>query len=265
MEVSAVLERISAASNEKIKYAAALASSASKRRENGEFLLEGARICADAAENGVAVVRAFFTGEALGSYSSYISKIEAVCRECYEISPQAARKLSSTDSTQGVFCVCRAGVSSFSLKPGGVYLALENIQDPSNIGAICRSAEAVGIDGLIISGGCDIHNPKALRAAMGSSLRIPIMTTDSLISYIREAEGFTSLACVPAADAGDIREISREFPRGGIICCIGNEGNGLTHELITACDRRVTIPMKGKAESLNASAAAAIIAWELKR
>ena len=257
------MERISAASNEKIKYAAALASSASKRRENGEFLLEGARICADAAENGVALVRAFFTGEALGSYSSYISKIEAVCRECYEISPQAARKLSSTDSTQGVFCVCRMKNHSAGICEGGRYLALENIQDPSNIGAICRSSEALGLDGLIVSGGCDIYNPKALRAAMGSSLRINILICENLASFIDENSSFLTLAAVPDANAKDIRTVSADGR--GIICCVGNEGNGLSDAVKSACDEIITIPMQGRAESLNASAAAAILAWELKR
>ena len=262
------MEKITARDNEKIKYASQLLSSSSKRKESGEFLAEGARLCADAAESGVAFVRAFFTSDALAKYGDYISRITRVCPECYEISSQAAAKLSDTGSSQGVFCVCRMrDHSRHSLRAGGRCLALENIQDPSNIGAIIRSAEAMGIDALIVSGGCDIYNPKALRAAMGSSLRLDIINTGSLPSFLEScrAHGFMSFACVVDRKAEDIRNINALAGGKGIICCIGNEGNGLTEETVNACDCRVTIPMQGRAESLNAAVAASVAAWELKR
>ncbi len=259
------MEKITARNNDKIKYACSLAASASKRRESGEFLLEGARLCADAALSGVETVRAFFTADAVADYAEYVSAVEGVCGECYEISSEVALKLSDTGTPQGVFCICRMREHPIeSLSAGGRYLALENIQDPSNMGAICRSAEALGLDGLIISGGCDIYNPKALRAAMGSSLRLNILTCGSLAEFLNNAAGFLRLASVPDSSAKDIRTVCGETARG-IICCVGNEGNGLSEEVISACDEKVTIPMQGRAESLNASAAAAILAWELKR
>lgn len=257
------MEKITARSNEKIKYARSLADSASKRRQSGEFLLEGARLCADAAVSGVEIVRAFFTAAALSAYPEYIRAVEKVCPECYEIGNEAAGKLSDTGTTQGVFCVCRMKNHTAGICEGGRYLALENIQDPSNTGAICRSAEALGLDGLIVSGGCDIYNPKALRAAMGSSLRINILICENLASFIDKNSGFLSLAAVPDANAKDIRTVSADGR--GIICCVGNEGNGLSDAVKSACDEIITIPMQGRAESLNASAAAAILAWELKR
>ena len=259
------MEKITAVANDKIKYAVRLSSSGSFRRENREFFLEGARLCSDAAGCGINIAKAFFTRDALDKYNDYIDIIISKCNECFEIGNDVAKKIGDTQSTQGVFCICEIpDEDSVKLNPLGRYLALENVQDPSNFGAISRSAEAIGLDGLIVSGGCDIYNPKALRAAMGSSLRLPVITADNLPEFLKEAKskGIKTYASVPLNSATDIRNISRE---GGIICCIGNEGNGLTEETKAACDELITIPMQGRAESFNASAAAAIIAWELKR
>ena len=260
-----IMEKITARTNEKIKHAVRLGESASLRKEAGEFFLEGARLCFDAVQTGIEIKQAFFTAKALWKYSEYTDSIIANCGICYEISAEVAQKLSDTENPQGVFCICaiRNDVS-VKLNPDGKYIALENLQDPSNLGAVCRSAEALGLDGLIVSGGCDIYNPKALRAAMGSSLRMPVISAENLPILLTQANamGMQTLASVPRNTATDIRKISME---GGVICCVGNEGSGLSDEAIDACSSLVTIHMSGRAESFNASAAAAILAWELMR
>ena len=256
------MAEINSRANDKIKYAARLSESASLRKESGEFFLEGARLCSDAALSGAGITRAFFTAEARKKYASYIEKITAVCGECYTVSDEVAAKLSLTDSSQGVFCVCRKPGLNAQVKEEGRYIALENVQDPANFGSVCRTAEALGLDGVIVSGGCDIFNPKALRAAMGSSLRINIIETGNLVELIEKAnaKGMLTLASTPRDDAENINGIEYN---GGVICCVGNEGSGLTDEVLSACRKRVTIPMRGRAESLNASAAAAVLMWEI--
>lgn len=260
------MEKITSRTNEKIKYAVRLEESASLRKEAGEFFLEGARLCFDAVQTGIEIKQAFFTAKALWKYADYVEDIIAKSGICYEISAEVSQKLSGTENSQGVFCICsmKNRQENVSLNPCGKYLALENLQDPSNLGAICRSAEAIGLDGLIVSGGCDIFNPKALRAAMGSSLRMNVILTDNLEEFILNAneKGFLTLASTPRSTAEDIRTVSME---GGVVCCVGNEGSGLSQQVIDACKKQVVIPMKGRAESFNASAAAAILAWELKR
>ena len=259
------MEKITARTNDKIKHAVRLGESASLRKEAGEFFLEGARLCFDAVQTGIEIKQAFFTAKALRKYSEYTDSIIAKSGICYEIGVEVSQKLSDTENPQGVFCICavRNDVSA-KLNPDGKYIALENLQDPSNLGAVCRSAEALGLDGLIVSGGCDLYNPKALRAAMGSSLRMPVISAENLPSLLREANalGMKTLASVPRNTATDIRTVSMD---GGVICCVGNEGSGLSDETISACTQLVTIPMCGRAESFNASAAAAILAWELMR
>lgn len=260
------MEKITARTNERIKYAVRLGESASLRKEEGEFFLEGARLCSDAAETGIEIKQAFFTSKALWKYADYTDVIIAKSSICCEISAEVSQKLSDTENPQGVFCICKMKPDADKdfLNSKGKYLALENLQDPSNLGAVCRSAEALGLDGLIVSGGCDVYNPKALRASMGSLLRMNVISAGNLAEVLEKANstGMKTLASVPKSTATDIRKVSMD---GGVICCVGNEGSGLSKEVIEKCTEQVTIPMSGRAESFNASAAAAILAWELKR
>lgn len=261
------MEHLTAKSNEKIKAAVSVRDSAKARREQHLFFLEGARLCGDAAENSVGIFRAFFTQQALKKYPAQTEKIISAARESYTVSDELAQKLSDTQNSQGVFCVCREPEKAFGgdkIDPNGKYILLENVQDPSNLGAVSRTAEAIGIDGLFVCGGCDIYNPKALRASMGSALRLNIVPCDSAVEIVEKmnAMGMTTLASTPSRDSLLITEVSMD---GGVCCVVGNEGNGITAQTMAACTHRVTIPMGGRAESLNASTAAAILIWEMVR
>ena len=261
------MERLTAKNNEKIKAAVSIRDGAKVRRETGLFFLEGARLCADAAENNVTVSRAFFTMKALEKYAPYAEKIVAKAKEIYEISEEISLKLSDTQNPQGVFCICESSVNqaeTAEINLAGKYIFLENVQDPSNLGAVSRTAEALGIDGLIVCGGCDVYNPKALRASMGSALRLPVYTCDNAADLLGKlsAKGMLTLASTPDSSAQLVTEVDMS---GGVVCVVGNEGNGVTAETMAACSRKITIPMDGRAESLNASTAAAILIWEMVR
>lgn len=261
------MERLTAKSNDRIKAAVSVRDSAKVRREQHLFFLEGARLCGDAAENSVDILRAFFTPAALEKYTAQTEKITEVSKENYLITDELAAKLSDTQNPQGVFCVCKEkekNADADKILPGGKYILLENVQDPSNLGAVCRTAEALGIDGMFVCGGCDIYNPKALRASMGSALRLSIMACDNAVSLVEKLNelGIATLASTPRTDSTVITGIDMS---GGVCCVVGNEGNGITPETMAACTCRVTIPMRGRAESLNASTAAAILIWEMMR
>lgn len=254
-------------SNDKIKQTAKLFKDASVRRLEGKFVLEGLRLCHDAVISGNNPVLTLVTQKILDEHSDIINEIIAKSHEAYIISEDVSDRLSDTKNPQGVFCVCKT-LDKFDnidkIKYNGIYVALENVQTPGNLGAAARTAEALGIDGLILSGGCDIYNPKALRASMGSLLRLDIIFSDNLKEDICKCRqnNMAAYAAVPDSDAMSITDIDKSH---GIICAIGNEGNGLSDEVINACSERITIPMKGRAESLNAAAAASIIMWELVR
>ncbi len=261
------MEQLTAKQNEKIKAAVSVRDSAKVRRESGLFFLEGARLCADAAENNVTIVRAFFTAKALEKYTSYAEKIIAKAQETFGISEEISSKLSDTQNPQGVFCICSAPArqaETAEINLQGKYIFLENVQDPSNLGAVSRTAEALGIDGLIVCGGCDVYNPKALRASMGSALRLPVYVCDDAVKLLESLgrKGMLTLASTPDSSAELITQVEMT---GGVVCVVGNEGNGVTCETMSACCKRITIPMDGRAESLNASTAAAILIWEMVR
>ena len=259
--------KITSRNNEKIKAAAKLLTDASERRRSGSFLLEGLRLCRDAAENGIPVSQVYVTEAALARYSSEISSLLAAAEEKYVITDEIAAKLSDTKNTQGVFCVCKT-LDKFSnidkINYNGIYIAMENIQTPDNLGASARTAEALGLDGMIVCGGCDIYNPKALRASMGSLLRLNIFSVEDMAEFVTHCNGngMKTYAAVPHKDAVPVTQMDKS---GGVVCVVGNEGNGLCEKTISSCGNKLTIPMKGRAESLNAAAAACMIMWEMVR
>ncbi len=183
------------------------------------------------------------------------------------ISEEVAEKLSDTKNNQGIFCICKMldkKTNIGKIKYNGKYVALENVSNPSNFGAVVRTAEAVGLDGVIVSGGCDIYNPKSQRSAMGSLFRLNIVVVDDLPQCLTElkANGMKIYAGVPDSNA---LKITQADMSGGVVSIIGNEGNGITEETCNIATATVTIPMKGRAESLNAAAAASILIWEMMR
>ncbi|MCL2105613.1 MAG: RNA methyltransferase [Oscillospiraceae bacterium] len=253
--------------NPHIKSAVKLRDSSSRRRELEQFFLEGARLCADAFESGYRPLRCFVTARARERYGEGLAPMLAATESVYDIPPALAKKLGDTESPQGVFAVfCLPSAKNAALfwSGRGKYLALENLQDPANLGAIARTAEALGADGLLVSGGCDRFHPKALRASMGALLRIPLLQADELSEELHRARalGLPILAAVPEAAALPLTALPLT---GGAVVLIGNEGAGLSAPALSACTARVTIPMRGRAESLNAAAAATILLWEMMR
>lgn len=259
------METITSRQNKIIREAAAL-SSGEERRARREFLCEGARLCQDAARSGVEILRCFFTENAKKRYAPYVEETVAASRESYQVADHVAQLLSSTKNSQGVFCQCRwpkpqdeAGEEPFAL-------VLEDLQDPGNLGTVLRTAEALGFRRAYLLGDCcDPLSPKTLRASMGAVFRVDLVgesSRETLCASLKE-KGYTLLATVPDSTALPVTEL--EFSKGKWAVFIGNEGNGLTAQTIGLCHERVTIPMAGRAESLNASAAATILLWEMAR
>lgn len=261
------MEKIISVQNPKIKQFSKLVSSSKERKKSGEFVLEGVRLCRDAALSGVVIREAFFIADAYAKNTEDIDFIVTEADASYEISEEVAKKISDTQTSQGVFLRCEntkneTELSSFS--PDGKYIVLENLQDPSNLGAIARTAEALGIDGAVLVSCCDVFNPKAQRSAMGSLFRLPfvrINDVEEMFSFARE-KNIKTVATVVDSSAEKINETDLS---GGVFLIIGNEGNGIQKSTADKCDLRVTIPMLGRAESLNASMAACIAMWEVLR
>ena len=253
---------ITSKDNSLIKLVCALQSSANTRKEHNLFVLEGLRICDDAFSCGVKFDKLIVSDTAFKKYETAVNDFTKNTVECYKVPDSLFKKISDTTSPQGIIVLAQMPYKSCEIDKNGRYIALENINDPSNLGAISRTAEALGVSGMILSsGGCDPYSPKSLRASMGTLLRMPIIWFDDFSKDIKNC-GLKSYACVVDNDAKSITDVS--FGDGSVVM-IGNEANGLTEETKTFANERITIKMSGKAESLNAATAAAISIWEMMK
>ncbi len=256
---------ISAKDNELIKQVSALISSPKRRRESGSFAAEGVRLCVDGVRSGAEVRCFLYTDAAKKKYNEEYRLISEAAARSEEVSESLFKRISDTQNPQGFMCVFSAldkNHKSYKINKQGHYAALENIQDPSNMGTILRTAEALGADGVILSDDCcDIYSPKVVRGSMGAVFRVPVIIADDFTAYIKKLteSGVCTYASTPR-NAQDIKDMS--FENGGVML-IGNEGSGLRPETIAACAESVRINMKGRAESLNAAAAAAILLYSL--
>lgn len=254
---------IASKENKQIKHCAKLISSRKYRREEGLFVAEGQRLCEDAVRSGLQPLQCFVVESMLEKCAPILGRSEQV----FLISEELAAKISDTQTPQGVFCVFEAldnGRSLDTMKWQRVLL-LSSLQDPGNIGTIIRSAEAFGIDGLILSADCpDLTSPKVLRSTMGGVFRLPIKVVENMeeeIAALRQ-QGFAVYATALSEKSIPMTELDLS---GKVAAVIGNEGNGLTQQVIDACTAATIIPMAGKAESLNAAIAASIVIWEMCR
>jgi len=252
---------ISSRNNEKIKTVRKLVDKKYRQRL-GLFVLEGHKLVFDYIRSGSSPLQLFVAEDVVEKYGSIIES--ASCEEVYVLPRDLYLYLSGESAPQGILAVCAIPSVTGEYR-GGKTVILESVRDAGNLGTVIRTAGAFGIENIVLSSDCaDIYNPKTLRAAMGGLFFANIVICEDLCVFVRELckEGRRVFAAMPSGDALDVRSID--------ICdndcmVIGNEGNGISAELAKACTCKVTIPMAGEAESLNASAAASILMWELVR
>lgn len=252
--------------NINIKNTIKLKTSAKQRRKLGMFIAEGVRICIDAMLSGAEISVFFATEKASEKYADEFSRLSQYADKTFIVTQDIFELISDTETPQGFLCTIKAldkTVEFGTIKDNGKFLALENIQDPSNLGTVLRTAEAFDVSGVILSADCcDIFSPKVVRGSMGAVFRLPFIICSSIVEFLSDNPQLNSYAAVVNSDAELITQTEFITPCAVII---GNEGNGLQSDTINACSKKITIPMRGRAESLNASAAASIIMWEMMK
>ncbi len=256
------MKEISSKDNKLIKYIAKLQSSARFRREEKRFVAEGLRVCVEAVLSGADVVAVLVTENALNKHSDALKPLLESCTDTYITSDKAMAAACDTQTPQGVVCVIKTLDNNIDLDTiNNKYILAENVQDPSNLGTILRTADALGLSGVIMTKDCcDIYSPKVCRGAMGALYRVPFVIIDNAPDFIREFNKTGSSFAAVVREAQPVTESSFE---GNCLIAIGNEGNGLTDATADACTKRITIPMNSNAESLNAAIAAGILMWEM--
>lgn len=248
-------ETLTSFSNPRIKGIAALADKKG-RSESGKFVVEGAEFIKRAVKGGweIDTLLVAENNEAL------VEGLEVVhlAREVIVTTLAVMGRVTGKDNPQPVLAVVKQRWGALG-KAKGLWVALERVRDPGNLGTILRTCEAAGVEGVILVGDCtDPFGPEAVRASMGSVLGLPVVKTDTngLLAWAK-AEGVT-LYGTRMAGSVDYRDVLVKRPA---VVVMGNESDGLSDVVADACAQVVRIPMAGGVESLNVAAAVAVVVF----
>ncbi|MDR1135691.1 MAG: RNA methyltransferase [Clostridiales Family XIII bacterium] len=261
------MKRIVSADNKIIKLVRQLKSKKG-RDKSGFYLIEGPNLLREAVENGAEIAFALFceseNGGGAEGAEGFASAVLDAGAEAVLIPRELFVSLADVETPQQLMAVVRKPVCGLGLVVPGNWLILDKIQDQGNIGTLVRTAEAAGFKGVLsVKGSGDVFSPKAVRASAGALFRIELGFAESAADAVRIARA--SGKRIIAADAhGSVSCYEADFSCD-LALAVGNEGNGLSREFVENADMIVRIPMPGKAESLNASVAAAIIMFETVR
>lgn len=253
---------ITSKDNSKVKYLVSLHDRKTASKE-GVVFVEGLRSCEDAIKSNVEVVTAIANEKNATWAEEVASKFDA---EVLILNDVCFKKVSSTVNPQGVALVIKRVTKLNELPMRGdgkdIFLCLEDIQDPGNLGTMIRLADAFDFGAVLVTKGtADRYNEKVIRSSMGSVWRVPVIECEnsSEIINLLHSKGVSILAAELNGDS--LSKAKIDFPAAYFI---GNEGNGLKQSTIDLCDQKVKIEMQGKAESLNAATAASIIGYKLQ-
>jgi len=229
----------------------------SARRETGRFLAEGAQAVREALAAD-AVVELFATAEAMERYPE-------LTEGAAEVSVKDAAALSETVTPQGLVAVCRVHTVTWSdvLAAGPRLVAvLVEPNDPGNLGTIIRTADAAGADAVVVDGGVDPYNGKAVRASAGSLFHLPVVS-EPVASVL--GSGLTTLATTGSGSV-DLDELADDGTLAAPSAWLfGTEAHGLPASVLPASSYTVRVPIHGRAESLNLAAAAAVCLYASAR
>lgn len=254
------MQVITSRDNPNVKRIAKLTKRSEAKKE-GVIYLEGTRLCEEALTSGQKAVEVIVTEDKISWAEEFTPDIEPLV-----LSRDVFTKISQTVNPQGVAIIINEPQISAEIPRRSddkdIYVVLENTQDPGNLGTIIRMADAFGLTAVIVSPTtCDPYNDKVIRATMGSIWHIPVIrkTMDECFGFFAHENIDTIATHLKGTElgTGDLKLPCAYF--------IGNEGDGLTDETSSKCSKLVKIPMKGKAESLNAAVAASVIGYELQK
>jgi RNA methyltransferase, TrmH family len=256
--------QITSPSNERIKHARRVRDG----REPDLIFVDGLRLAEEAVKSGIVVEAAFVaSGNDDERLVALVEQLVAIRAPLFWTQSDVLDALSDTVQSQGIVLIARRPVLDaarvFQGK-GSLFLGLDRIQDPGNMGTLLRTAEAAGVAGVIVLGGSvDVFSPKVLRSSMGSAFRLPVMvdvSAEALLNLRSEHD----LHLVAAAGEGEMDYTDYGW-RQPTLLLLGNEGRGVSPDLMAACDTRLRIPMENGVESLNVAAAGAVMLFEAAR
>ena len=253
---------ITSTANAQVKALSKLIKNARARRQQQLYVVEGIRMFRETPKERIGKV---YVSESFAKDPAHEGVFEGTDWEMLSDSVFAA--VSDTKTPQGVLCLVKMKenrLEDMLEDTDGVWLVLENVQDPGNLGTIVRTGEGAGITGVIMSNGTvDIYNPKTIRATMGSIYRVPFCYAENMQAVMQKLKKCKIQTYAAYLEGSSVHDAQNYKEATAFL--IGNEGNGLTKELAESADWRIRIPMCGKVESLNAGIASAILMYEAQR
>ena len=248
------MEQIRSRKNQYILHLRALAKDNDARRDAGEYVCDGEKLLREALQFGAEVTSVLWRDAAAFPLPDGAAQYTADAELVAYASPLM-------HSPGPVFTV---RLPEMRLpQPLRHVIVLEGVQDPGNVGTVIRTANAFGVDAVILTGVCaDLYNPKTVRATMGAIFRQRVLELP--LAELRAALDENGLPLYGAALSETARDF-REIPLDKAAVAVGSEGNGLSTELLAICDGQLIIPMRPDSESLNAGVAASVIMWEMSR
>lgn len=264
------MQRISSKDNEFIKHIKKLKDK-KYRDEANEYIIEGIKLIEEAIKENAAIKQIVICEE--NEKTNAISKslmYEISKYDCIYVTKQVFNSITQVVAPQGIFAIVEKGpVYGDELKKQEVdytqdiIVALDDIQDPGNLGTILRTIDSCGLKQILVSKGTvDSYNPKVVRSTMGAIFRINIVECEDLCKSIKEARKHHFKLQVTTLDSNTtIYDV--DYKKKLIV--IGNEANGVSKEIQDMADEKVKIPMLGKTESLNASVATGVVLYEYTR
>ena len=236
------------------------------RKASGKFLAEGLRLLTDARACGkLPELLVMATGrEPHALLYALEAEVLTAGGEVIEMSADLLAKVTGKDNPQavaGVYGEFNTALSAIDRSTAKIWLVAQALRDPGNLGTMLRTGDAVGAGGLILLDDCaDPFSVEAVRASMGAVFTHTIAQArwEEFLPWLRSGPG--QLVAASLRDAVDYRSAAYAAP---CFLLVGNESRGLPEDYEAACDLRVTIPMHGRADSLNAAVAAAVLAYEV--
>lgn len=229
------------------------------RNKSSQYIIEGFRLVQEAFKANVDIDYLIVTKDGNEKIDQFLSNYINENMKIYVISDNLFKDLISTENPQGILAVINMNLMPMKSN-GSFYVLCDKIQDPGNLGTVIRTAHAAGVQGIILTKGTvDIYNEKTIRSTMGSIFYIPIHYDEnlSLVKKLKE-EGFNLVVTSLDTD----KSFFDVNLKGKVILTVGNEGNGVSDEVLEMADTKVKIPMPGNAESLNVAIATSVIIYE---
>jgi TrmH family RNA methyltransferase len=234
------------------------------RDESGEFIIEGVKIIEEAVSENAKIKMVVVCEDGLKSEPIKKEVLYKIAKEkVIYVNDKVFKLLTDVTTPQGILAVVEKPNKNEIDFSKELYLILDNIQDPGNMGTILRTADSVALTQIVVpKGNADCFNPKVVRSTMGAIFRINVIEVNDLVKTTKEFKKHKiQVLATDVSTNYSIYDVN--YNRSAIV--IGNEGNGVSKEILDLADKRIKIPMLGKTESLNASVATGIVLYNAVR